>query len=94
MSDQDFKLPSASLTDEQISTERRLPRRSFLTAVGTMFVGAAAVVASARAASASSLQSDPDAKKPKNNKKSQKHAAKGSKHAKKAAKPKASDPDH
>lgn len=89
MSDQDFKAPPASLTDEQISTERRLPRRSFLTAVGTIFVGAAAVVASA-----SSLQSDPDAKKSKTKKKSHKHAAKGSKHAKKTAKPKASDPDH
>ncbi|MGH9542842.1 MAG: hypothetical protein ACRD2H_13295 [Terriglobales bacterium] len=85
--------PETTLADEQITSQRGLPRRSFLTAAGAMLVGAAAVVASARAASASSLQGDPDAKKtPKKKTAKHQHAAK---HAAKKGKkkPKASDPD-
>ena len=41
--------PSQSLTDDQIVTERKLPRRSFLTASGALLVGAGAVAFGARA---------------------------------------------
>jgi hypothetical protein len=56
-----------TLTDDQIVTERKLPRRSFLTATGTLLAGAAALVSGVRAAAQDTGQekkeSDPDKKK-------------------------------
>ena len=57
-----------TLTDEQILTERKFPRRSFLTAAGTLLVGgAAALVSGVRAAAQDTApakkQDDPDKKK-------------------------------
>lgn len=55
---------SLPLKDDQIVTERRMPRRSFLTATGAILAGAAAIVAGTRATSLlASPQSDPDSKK-------------------------------
>src|SRR6516165_9176707 len=57
----------ATLTDDQIVTERKVPRRSFLTATGTLLAGAAALVTGVRAAAQDAGQekkeSDPDKKK-------------------------------
>ena len=57
--------PQQTLTDEQITTERPLRRRSFLTAVGALVAGGAAVMVSGgRAVAADPDQTDdPDRKK-------------------------------
>jgi len=81
---------SQTLTDEQIVTERKMPRRSFLTAAGALLVGAAALASGVRAVAQqgadpdSKKASDPDAKDKK----------KGSDpDSKKKMKTKSSDPD-
>ena len=51
---------SQTLTDEQIVTERKMPRRSFLTAAGALLVGAAALASGVRAVAQQG--SDPDSK--------------------------------
>ncbi len=51
-----------TLTDDQIVTEPKHPRRSFLTATGALLVGAAAIVSGVRA-EPQEKSSDPDAKK-------------------------------
>jgi hypothetical protein len=59
-----YPVSSQTLTDDQIVTERKLPRRSFLTAAGTFVAGAAAIVAGTRATAVlASPQNDPDKKK-------------------------------
>ena len=59
MTEQNLKAPnphaSRTLTDDQIVTVRKLPRRSFLSATGVILAGAAAVVTGARA-----MAQDPD----------------------------------
>jgi hypothetical protein len=60
MSDRNFEpdkrdLPR-TITDEEIVTERMLPRRSFLQSSGALFAGVAGIVTGARAAA----QDDPD----------------------------------
>ena len=53
------------VTDEQILTQRKFPRRSFLTAAGALLAGAAAVASGVRV-SAQEKATDPDSKdKPK-----------------------------
>lgn len=57
-----------TLTDEQIVTERKLPRRSFLAATGAVLVGGAAALVSGMRAAAQDAQppktgTDPDKKK-------------------------------
>lgn len=52
---------SRTLTDEQIVTERKMPRRSFLTAAGALLVGAAALASGVRAVAQQGA--DPDSKK-------------------------------
>lgn len=54
-----------TLTDGEISTERKFGRRSFLTAVGTAAVGGAAALALGETLEAATLgqQSDPDSKR-------------------------------
>jgi hypothetical protein len=74
-----------TLTDDQILTERKHPRRSFLTATGAV-LGAAAVLVSG--AFAQEKQSDPDTKKDDKKKASGKKASKKDKSDKKE-----SDPD-
>lgn len=49
-----------TVTDEQIVTVNKFPRRSFLTATGALLAGAVAVASGMRA----SAQQDPDKKKP------------------------------
>ncbi|MGH9781836.1 MAG: hypothetical protein ACRD33_08440 [Candidatus Acidiferrales bacterium] len=65
MADKDPKVvkqeSSQTLTDEQIITERKMPRRSFLTAAGALLVGAAALASGVRAVAQQG--SDPDSKK-------------------------------
>lgn len=55
------KAPKVTVTDEQIVTERKFPRRSFLAATGTLLAGAVAIASGVRA---SAQQADPDKKKP------------------------------
>lgn len=58
--------PKQTLTDNQITTERSLGRRSFLTAVGAIVAGGAAALALGDrldAAVAGQQKSDPDQKK-------------------------------
>jgi hypothetical protein len=78
-----------SLTDEQIVTARKMPRRSFLTAAGALLVGAAALASGVRAVAQQG--SDPDSKKaadPDSKDKKKTTKAKTTK-----AKAKGSDPD-
>ena len=53
---------SRTVTDDQIVTERKSPRRSFLTATGAVLAAAAAIVSGARA-EPQEKSGDPDAKK-------------------------------
>lgn len=50
-----------TVTDEQIVTTTKFPRRSFLTATGALLAGAVAVASGMRA---SAQEQDPDKKKP------------------------------
>lgn len=75
------------LTDEQISSQPQLPRRSFLAKTGAMLLGAAAVVSATRAGALTGYQEDSDAKKA-----SDPDSKKGT-GKKKMMKAKASDPD-
>ncbi|MGH9404276.1 MAG: hypothetical protein ACRD3D_00400 [Terriglobia bacterium] len=63
MTNQDSQLKNPkqpqTLTDDQIVTERKLPRRSFLATGGVFLAGAAALVSGARAFA----EQDPDKKK-------------------------------
>ena len=104
MADRNSKLENQklTLTDDQIVTERKLPRRSFLTAAGTILAGGAAMlVAGTRAAAQDAAKADdPDAKKasdPDAKKAGDPDAKKSTKKAKKAKKAKkegmAADPD-
>jgi len=57
---------AGTLTDDQITTERSMRRRSFLTAVGVLVAGGAAALATngvARAADPDQAPTDPDRKK-------------------------------
>lgn len=76
------------LTDDQISTESMLPRRSFLAKTGAMLLGAVAVVAATRAGALTGQQSDPDKAKA-----TDPDAKKGAAKKKTAMKAKAADPD-
>ena len=56
-----------TLNDDQIVTERKVPRRSFLATAGTLMAGATAIVAGARATSLVAFPQDqttPDQQKP------------------------------
>jgi len=79
-----------TVKDENILTERKFPRRSFLTATGALLAGAAVLASGISAVAAP--QSDPDAKKKKKTAKKSKIHKKAK--AKKAKKAKGSDPDH
>ena len=58
--------PAETLSNEQIVTERTLPRRSFLAQAGALLVGAAAIATATRAvAFTGAQQSDPDKAKTK-----------------------------
>ncbi len=65
MADKDTELTNLeslrTVTDDQIVTERRLPRRSFLNRTGALLAGAAGIVSGLRA---STLQQDDPDKKP------------------------------
>jgi hypothetical protein len=56
--------PLRSITDDQIVTERKLPRRSFLSSTGALLGGAAAIVAGLRASTVKNSGYD-DPKPPK-----------------------------
>jgi hypothetical protein len=82
--------PPRNLTDEQIVTERKLPRRSFLTAAGTLLAGGAlAMVSGSRAAA---QQPDSDAKSQKEDEDADKKKVKRAK-SKKGKKAKGSTKD-
>lgn len=82
-----------TVKDENILTERKFPRRSFLTATGALLAGAAVLASGISAAAAP--QSDPDAKKKKKKMKKSKMTKSHKKMKKgKAKKAKGSDPDH
>jgi hypothetical protein len=81
---------SRTLTDDQIVTERKTPRRSFLAVAGTFVAGAAAIVAGTRARNLfASPQDDPDKKKTSDPDKKKKNT----KAKTKTKTTKASDPD-
>lgn len=83
---------SRTLTDEQIVTERKMPRRSFLTAAGALLVGAAALASGVRAVAQQGT--DPDSKKAADpDSKDKKKTDPDKKKAKAKAKAKANDPD-
>ncbi|HLW79819.1 MAG TPA: hypothetical protein VKU44_09505 [Terriglobia bacterium] len=52
-----------TLTDDQIVTERKLPRRSFLTVAGTLLAGGAAAIVAVGRASAQDSDADKKEKK-------------------------------
>lgn len=52
-----------TLTDDQVVTDRKMPRRSFLAATGALLLGAAAVATGTRAGVLPQQGSDPDSKK-------------------------------
>jgi hypothetical protein len=90
-----------TVRDEQILTERKFPRRSFLTATGALLAGAVAIASGVRASAQQQKATDPDTKdKPKKTMK--KSSKMGKMHKKpmkktsnaKAKKAKGSDPDH
>lgn len=55
--------PLRTVTDDEIVTERRLPRRSFLSASGALLAGATGIVSSLRASGLGHpAQDDPDKK--------------------------------
>ncbi|HEX5411129.1 MAG TPA: hypothetical protein VFZ27_04640 [Terriglobia bacterium] len=56
-----------TLNDDQMVTERKVPRRSFLAMAGTLMAGATAIVAGGRAATLAAFpqdQTNPDQQKP------------------------------
>lgn len=65
MAEKDLKVvkqeSSQTLTDAQIVSERKMPRRSFLTAAGALLIGASALASGVRAMAQQG--SDPDSKK-------------------------------
>ncbi|HEV2290120.1 MAG TPA: hypothetical protein VGR81_14350 [Candidatus Acidoferrales bacterium] len=84
---------SQFVTDEQIKTERKFPRRSFLVATGTLLAGAVALASGVRA---SAQQADPDKKKASDPDQTDKKKPMKAKSAKKGSDPdkkKGSDPD-
>lgn len=66
MSDKNTKVPNLeplrTVTDDQIVTERKLPRRSFLSTTGALLTGAAGIVAGMRGSSLQDQTQDPDKK--------------------------------
>ena len=106
MSDENRKVVNPesprTLTDDQIVTERKLPRRSFLSAAGTLLAGGAVAIVAAGRGSAQDTDAekkegkeganDPDAKKKTGSKSKSKKAKKSKKETKQddpdAAKPK------
>jgi hypothetical protein len=88
-----------SLTNDEIVTERKVPRRAFLSATGVLLAGGAAViVAGARAVAQEASQSDPDKAKQSDPDKAKasdpdKKKKSGKMKAKKAKSEKESDPD-
>lgn len=80
-----------TVTDEQIVTVNKFPRRSFLTATGALLAGAVALAAGARA---SAQAQDPDQKKATDPDQADKKKKKMTKAKSKAkSKKKAADPD-
>ncbi len=82
---------SQTLTDDQIVTERKMPRRSFLTAAGALLVGAAALASGVRAVAQQGT--DPDSKKATDPDSKDKKKASDPDKKKKKSKVKANDPD-
>lgn len=82
---------SQTLTDEQIITEQKMPRRSFLTAAGALLVGAAALASGVRAVAQQGT--DPDSKKATDPDSKDKKKASDPDKKKKKTKAKANDPD-
>ena len=84
---------SQTLTDEQIVSERKMPRRSFLTAAGALLIGASALASGVRAIAQQG--SDPDSKKAADpdSKDKKKTTTKKTTTAKTKTKAKGSDPD-
>lgn len=98
MTEEDAKVvkqeSSQTLTDEQIVTERKMPRRSFLTAAGALLIGASALASGVRAMAQQG--SDPDSKKaadPDSKDKKKTTTKKKTATTKTKAKAKGSDPD-
>ncbi|HKW89326.1 MAG TPA: hypothetical protein VJN21_11285 [Candidatus Acidoferrales bacterium] len=77
-----------NLTDEQIVTERKLGRRSFLAATGALLLGAAALASGVVAQDAPQKAADPDSKDKPKKKAGMKKAG-----TKKAGMKKGADPD-
>jgi hypothetical protein len=97
------RMADKTVRDEQILTERKFPRRSFLTATGALLAGAVAIASGVRASAQEQKATDPDTKdKPKKTMKKSKMHKKGSdpdkkkkmtKSKAKAKTPPKSDPD-
>ena len=84
--------PLQTLADDQIVTERKLPRRSFLATSGAFLAGAAAIVSGVRASAQEA--SDPDKKKSGDPDKTDPDKKKGSDpDKKKSGDPDKADPD-
>jgi hypothetical protein len=68
MADKNAEVPDLeslrTVTDDEIVTERKLPRRSFLSRTGAVLAGAAGIVSGVRAAAPHSPQQDDPDKKP------------------------------
>jgi hypothetical protein len=62
MAEKNTEQTAASLNDEQITSERKIRRRSFLASTGALLVGAAAVAGMRATAQDTSAQSAPEAK--------------------------------
>lgn len=61
MTGKNNEIPLQSVTDDEIVTERKLPRRSFLSASSAFLAGAAGIVSGLRASPVlNSPQGDPD----------------------------------
>jgi hypothetical protein len=84
--------PSRTLTDDQIITERKHPRRSFLTAAGTLLAGGAAVLVAGKDPAAQDKKDPDQEKKADDDQKKETTSSKGKKKTQKSDK-KTADPD-
>ena len=83
-----------TLTDDQIVTERKLPRRSFLSAAGTLLAGGAvAIVAGGRASAQDTDAEKKEGKEAANDPDAKKKKSKGKKAKKSKKETKQDDPD-
>jgi hypothetical protein len=82
-----------TLTDEEVVTERRVARRSFLTAAGTLLAGGALAIVSGRPAAAQEPDADAKPQKKDNDADKKKEAGAKSKKTKKAKGEKDTDAD-